>query len=66
LKLLAIQKQRYLLTYSGSRLIFSTQTKIIKHALFQQAAYDATLKAKERARLRTRAYDSKRKKFKEG
>lgn len=32
----------------------------------QKAAYDATLKAKERARLRVQAYDSKRKKFKEG
>ncbi|XP_046847954.1 dnaJ homolog subfamily C member 17-like isoform X2 [Xenia sp. Carnegie-2017] len=30
-----------------------------------KAAYDATLKAKERARLRVQAYDSKRKKFKE-
>ena len=32
----------------------------------QKAAYDTTLKAKERARLRVQAYDSKRKKFKEG
>ncbi|CAB4003191.1 dnaJ homolog subfamily C member 17 [Paramuricea clavata] len=30
-----------------------------------KAAYDATLKAKERARLRVQAFDSKRKKFKE-
>ncbi|CAB4002024.1 dnaJ homolog subfamily C member 17-like [Paramuricea clavata] len=30
-----------------------------------KAAYDATLKAKERARLRVKAFDSKRKKFKE-
>ncbi|XP_028396001.1 dnaJ homolog subfamily C member 17-like [Dendronephthya gigantea] len=30
-----------------------------------KAAYDATLRAKERARLRVQAYDSKRKRFKE-
>ena len=31
-----------------------------------KAAYDAVLKAKERARLRTQALDAKRKKFKQG
>lgn len=31
-----------------------------------KAAYDAVLKAKERARLRTQALDEKRKKFKQG
>ena len=31
-----------------------------------RAAYDAVLKAKERARLRTQALDAKRKKFKQG
>lgn len=31
-----------------------------------RAAYDAVLKAKEKARLRTQALDSKRKKFKQG
>ena len=31
-----------------------------------KAAYDAVLKAKEKARLRTQALDSKRKKFKQG
>ena len=31
-----------------------------------KAAYDAVLKAKEQARLRTQALDAKRKKFKQG
>ena len=31
-----------------------------------KVAYDAVLKAKERARLRTQALDAKRKKFKQG